>query len=106
MVPWWAVSRDGFGSAGLRTHRSLFVAGFAYICVMTKLIALLAALTVTAVCGMLALYAARLSLLMFLHWQAWVAVSLLFYASIFVMAKRSERRAEREATKDETLREL
>jgi hypothetical protein len=74
-----------------------------YISPMTKLIALLAALTVTVLCGLLALYAARLSLLMFLHWQAWVAGSLLFYASIFVAARRRKRQAERQAAKDEPL---
>jgi hypothetical protein len=65
----------------------------AYSHAMTKLVALLAALTVTVLCGLLALYAARLSVLMFLHWQAWVAVSLLFYASIFVVARRRKRQA-------------
>jgi cbb3-type cytochrome oxidase subunit 3 len=67
------------------------------------LAALLAALTVTVLCGLLALYAARLSLLMFLHWEAWVALSLLFYASIFVAARRRKRRAERQAANDAPL---
>jgi membrane protein implicated in regulation of membrane protease activity len=70
---------------------------------MAKLVALLAALGVTALCGLLALYAARLSVLMFLHWEAWVAASLLFYASVFVMARRRKRRAQREAEKTEPL---
>jgi hypothetical protein len=75
----------------------------AYISPMTKLAALLAALTVTVLCGLLALYAARLSVLTFLHWEAWVAVSLLFYASVFVLALRRKRQAERQAAKDEPL---
>jgi membrane protein implicated in regulation of membrane protease activity len=81
----------------------LSAAGFAYICAMAKLAALLAALTVTVLCGLLALYAARLSVLIFLHWEAWVAISLLFYASIFVAARRSKRQAERQAAKEEPL---
>lgn len=70
---------------------------------MAKLAALLAALTVTVLCGLLALYAARLSVLIFLHWEAWVALSLLFYASIFVAARRRKRQAEHQAAKEETL---
>jgi cbb3-type cytochrome oxidase subunit 3 len=70
---------------------------------MTKLAALLAALGVTALCGLVALYAARLSVLMFLHWEAWVALSLLFYASIFLVAFRRKRRAERQAANDAPL---
>ena len=75
----------------------------AYSHAMAKLAALLAALTVTVLCGLLALYAARLSVLVFLHWEAWVAISLLFYASVFALALRRKRQAERQAAKDERL---
>lgn len=70
---------------------------------MAKLFALLAALSITVLCGLVALYAARLSMLIFVHWEGWVAVSLLFYASVFLAARRSKRRAERQAAKEKTL---
>jgi membrane protein implicated in regulation of membrane protease activity len=63
---------------------------------MAKLAALPAALSVTVLLGVIALYAARLSLLMFLHWEAWVALSLLFYASMFLLALRRKRQSERD----------
>ena len=63
---------------------------------MTKLAVLLAALVITALCAVLALYAMRIFLFVLLHWQAMVALSLLFYASIFLVALRQKRRAKRE----------
>lgn len=67
---------------------------------MVKLAALLAALVITALCGITALYAAKTFLFAFVHWQVWVGLSLFFYASIFAAAFRQKRRAELEA-KDE-----
>jgi hypothetical protein len=63
---------------------------------MTKLAALLAALVITALCAVLALYAMKIFLFVLLHWQAMVALSLLFYASIFLVALHQKRRAKRE----------
>lgn len=69
---------------------------------MMKLAALLAALVITALCGLTAVYAAKSLLFAFVHWQVWVGLSLFFYASIFTAAFRHKRRAER-AAKDENL---
>jgi hypothetical protein len=67
---------------------------------MTKLAALLAALVVTALCAAVAIYAMPL----LLHWQAEVALSLLFYAVIILIARRKKRlAAAREAEKDKPL---
>jgi len=78
---------------------------------MVKLAAMLAALVITALCGITALYAAKTFLFAFVHWQVWVGLSLFFYASIFAAAFRQKRRAERAAkdersTPGEPLREL
>lgn len=67
-----------------------------------KLAALLAALVITALCGLTAVYAAKSLLFAFVHWQVWVGLSLFFYASVFTAAFRHKRRAER-AAKDEAL---
>ena len=63
---------------------------------MTKLMVLLAALVITALCAILALYAMKIFLFVLLHWEAMVALSLLFYASIYVAALRQKRRAKRD----------
>lgn len=64
---------------------------------MVKLAAMLAALVITALCGITALYAAKGFLFAFVHWQVWVGLSLFFYGSIFMAAFRQKRRAELEA---------
>lgn len=58
---------------------------------MAKLIALLAAALITALCALVVIYAMPL----LLHWQALVALSLLFYAVIYVLSVRRKRQAER-----------
>ena len=63
---------------------------------MAKLMVFLAALVITALCAILALYAMKIFLFVLLHWEAMVALSLLFYASIYVAALRQKRRAKRE----------
>jgi hypothetical protein len=69
---------------------------------MVKVAALLAALVITALCGLTAVYAAKSLLFAFVHWQVWVGLSLFFYGSIFMAAFRQKRRAER-AAKGENL---
>ena len=68
----------------------------AYTWAMTKLAVFVAALVITALCAVLALYAMKMFLFVLMHWQAMVALSLLFYASIFLAASRQKRRAKRE----------
>ena len=68
----------------------------AYTWPMAKLVVFVAALAITALCAVLALYAMKMFLFVLLHWQAMVALSLLFYASIFLAASRQKRRAKRE----------
>jgi hypothetical protein len=62
---------------------------------MAKLIALLAALVVTALCVVVALYAMKLSMLVLMHWQALVALSLLVYVPMLVVMVRRKRQASR-----------
>jgi hypothetical protein len=68
----------------------------AYTRAMTKLAVLFAALVITALCAVVALYAMKIFLFVLLHWQAMVALSLLFSASIFLAALRQKHRAKRE----------
>lgn len=63
---------------------------------MTKLAALLAAVAITALCAVVALYTMKFFLFVLLHWEAMVALSLLFYATIFLVALHQKRRAKRE----------
>jgi len=65
---------------------------------MVKLAALLAALPLTALSLLVALYAAKLSVLVLMHWQAQIAVALLLYLiPVLVLALRRKRQAQREA---------
>lgn len=71
---------------------------------MTKLIALLAALLITALCVVVALYAMKLSMLVLMHWQAMVAFSALLYLiPMLVVMLRRRRQAKLQAAKDEPL---
>ena len=64
---------------------------------MVKLAALLAALPVTAFCVIAALYAAKLSVLVLLHWQAQIAVALFLYLiPMLVLVLRRKRQSGRE----------
>ena len=60
---------------------------------MAKLLALFAALLVTALCVVAALYAMKLSVLVLMHWQALVALSLLVYVPMWVVMVRRRRQA-------------
>ena len=60
---------------------------------MAKLAALLAAVMVTALCVVVALYAMKLSVLVLMHWQALVALSLLVYVPMLVVMIRRRRQA-------------
>jgi hypothetical protein len=65
---------------------------------MAKLLAMLGALAITALCAVVAVYAMPL----LLHWQTMVAASLLFYAVIYVVSVRKKRQAAREAIADKS----
>lgn len=58
-----------------------------------KLIALLAAMAVTALSVVVALYAMKLSMLVLMHWQVLVALSLLVYVPMLVVMVRRKRQA-------------
>lgn len=60
---------------------------------MEKLFALLASLAVTALCVVVALYAMKLSMLVLMHWQALVALSLLVYVPMLIVMVRRRRQA-------------
>ena len=71
---------------------------------MTKLVALLAALVITALCGVAGIYAMKLSMLVLMHWQAMIAFSALLYIiPVAVVMLRRRRQAKLQAARDQAL---
>lgn len=72
---------------------------------MVKLAALIAALPVTALCVVVALYAARLSVLVLTHWQAQIGISVLLYLlPMLLVVLRRRRQAKRQPSGEDSLR--